>query len=36
MAVFDRIMRAGETRIVRKLEIVADQVNELDERLRAI
>jgi preprotein translocase subunit SecA len=31
VAVFDRIMRAGETRILRKLEAVARQVNDLEE-----
>jgi preprotein translocase subunit SecA len=35
VAVFDRIMRAGETRIVRKLEVVAHQVAALDEDYRA-
>jgi preprotein translocase subunit SecA len=30
VAVFDRIMRAGETRIVRKLEVVAQQVGALE------
>ena len=34
MAVFDRILRAGETRIVRKLEVVAAQVADLDEHYR--
>jgi preprotein translocase subunit SecA len=31
VAVLDRIMRAGETRIVRKLEVIATQVSALDE-----
>jgi preprotein translocase subunit SecA len=31
VAVFDRIMRAGETRILRKLEAVAHQVSDLEE-----
>jgi preprotein translocase subunit SecA len=35
VAVFDRIMRAGETRIVRKLEVIAHQVTALDEDYRA-
>ena len=35
MAVFDRIMRAGETRILRRLESVAQQVATLDEDYRA-
>jgi preprotein translocase subunit SecA len=34
VAVFDRILRAGETRIVRKLEVVAAQVADLDEHYR--
>ena len=36
MAVFDRIMRAGETRIVRKLEAIAGQVTLLEEDYRAM
>jgi preprotein translocase subunit SecA len=35
VAVFDRILRAGETRILRKLEVIAAQVAELDEDYRA-
>jgi preprotein translocase subunit SecA len=35
VAVFDRIMRAGETRILRKLETVARQVSALDEDYRS-
>jgi preprotein translocase subunit SecA len=31
VAVFDRIMRAGEGRILRKLDAIADQVNDLEE-----
>jgi preprotein translocase subunit SecA len=34
VAVLDRIMRAGETRIVRKLEVIAQQVSDLDEHYR--
>ena len=34
MAVFDRIMRAGETRILRKLEAIAHQVADLEEDYR--
>jgi preprotein translocase subunit SecA len=34
VAVFDRIMRAGETRIVRKLEVIASQVAALDDDYR--
>jgi preprotein translocase subunit SecA len=36
VAVFDRIMRAGETRIVRKLEVIASQVATLDEDYRGL
>jgi preprotein translocase subunit SecA len=32
----DRIMRAGETRILRRLEAIADQVADLDEDFRAL
>jgi preprotein translocase subunit SecA len=35
VAVFDRIMRAGETRIVKKLEVTAQQVAALDDDYRA-
>jgi preprotein translocase subunit SecA len=35
VAVFDRIMRAGETRIVRRLETIATQVGALDEDFRS-
>jgi preprotein translocase subunit SecA len=35
VAVFDRIMRAGETRILRKLETIAHQVSALDEDFSA-
>ena len=35
MAVFDRIMRAGETRILRRLESISEQVATLDEDYRA-
>ncbi len=36
MAVFDRIMRAGETKILRRLEAVADQVELLAEDFHAM
>jgi preprotein translocase subunit SecA len=36
VAVLDRIMRAGETRIVRKLETTADHVSALDDDYRAL
>jgi preprotein translocase subunit SecA len=35
VAVLDRIMRAGETRIVRRLEVIANQVTALDEDYRS-
>jgi preprotein translocase subunit SecA len=36
VAVFDRVLRAGETRILRKLESVADQVEDLAEDFAAM
>jgi preprotein translocase subunit SecA len=36
VAVFDRIMRAGETRLVRKLEVIARQVADLDEDFHSL